>query len=144
VQAGAAVDGAAARLDGIQLVRRHQVHLVQYDHVGKGHLLLGLVAVLQPGQQVLGVHHGHDGVEHGVLLHALVHEVCLRHGGGVGEARRLDDDAVELVLAPHQPGDDADQAAAHGAAERRFAKLEATIEVEGTCPSCQLESHNLR
>lgn len=29
-------------------------------------------------------------------------------------------------------------------AARRFAKLEATIEVEGTCPGCRLESHNLR
>ena len=64
--AGELVDGADARLDRVQFVLCGQVHLVQHDHVRERHLLLtASCAVLQPGQQVLGVHHGHDRVETG-------------------------------------------------------------------------------
>ncbi len=42
----------------------------------------------------------------------------------VGEARRLDDDRVELALALHQPLDDADEVAAHGAADAAVVHLE--------------------
>ena len=54
----------------------------------------------------------------------LVHEEGLRHRRRVGEPGRLDDDGVELALAPHQPVDDAHQVAAHGAADAAVVHLE--------------------
>ena len=103
---------------------RDQVQLVQHDYVGEGDLLAGLGAVLQPGQQVLGVSHRDDGVQAGLGAHALVHEEGLRHGAGIGQAGGLDDDAVEPAAALHQPADDADQVAAHGAADAAVVHLE--------------------
>ncbi len=58
------------------------------------------------------------------LLHVLVDEEGLRDRRGIGEAGRLDDDGVELALALHQPFDDADQVAAHGAADAAVVHLE--------------------
>ena len=54
----------------------------------------------------------------------LVDEEGLRHRRRIGEAGGLDDDGVELALAPHQPLDDADQVAAHGAADAAVVHLE--------------------
>ena len=54
----------------------------------------------------------------------LVDEEGLRHGRRVGEAGGLDDDRVELALALHQPVEDADQVAAHGAADAAVVHLE--------------------
>jgi hypothetical protein len=74
---------------------------------------------------VLGVGHRHDRVEPGLRLpHVLVHEEGLRHRRRIGEARGLDDDGVELALALHQPFDDADEVAAHGAADAAVVHLE--------------------
>jgi hypothetical protein len=57
-------------------------------------------------------------------LHVLVGEKGLRHRAGIGETGRLDQDAVELVLALHQSFDDADQVATHGAADAAVVHLE--------------------
>ena len=57
-------------------------------------------------------------------LHVVVGEEGLRDGAGIGQAGGLDQDAVELVLALHQPFDDADQVAAHGAADAAVVHLE--------------------
>ena len=54
----------------------------------------------------------------------LVDEEGLRHRRRVGQAGGLDDDGVELALAPHQALDDADQVAAHGAADAAVVHLE--------------------
>ena len=43
---------------------------------------------------------------------------------GIGEARCLHDDRVELAAALHQPLDDADEIAAHGAADAAVVHLE--------------------
>jgi len=51
-------------------------------------------------------------------------EKGLRHRGRIGEAGGLDDDGVEFSLAPHQPVDDADEVAAHGAADAAVVHLE--------------------
>ena len=58
------------------------------------------------------------------LLHVLVDEEGLRDRRGIGEAGRLDDDRVELALAAHQAFEDADQVAAHGAADAAVVHLE--------------------
>ena len=82
------------------------------------------MAVLQPRRQVLGVHHGDDRVEPRLRPHVLVDEEGLRDRRRVGQAGGLDDDAVELVAPLHQPADDADQVAAHGAADAAVVHLE--------------------
>ena len=53
VDPGGRIDGAHRRFDVAQLLRRHQVGLVEHDHVGEGDLVLGLPGVLQPQRQTL-------------------------------------------------------------------------------------------
>src|ERR1700730_11625106 len=108
----------------LELVVAHQVGLVEQDHVGEGHLLLRLVALLELAQEVLGIDHGHDGVEAGPSLDLVVGEEGLRHRTGIGEPRGLDQNAVELVLALHQAFADAYEVAAHGAANAAVVHLE--------------------
>ena len=66
---------------------------------------------------VLGVDDGDDAVEPVGVADLGVAEERLRHGPRVGEAGGLDEHAVEPVLALEQPAEDAEQIAAHGAAE---------------------------
>ncbi len=87
VQPRVRIDGADARLDLAELGRRHQVGLVDQDHVGEGDLVLGLGRVLEPVLQPLGVGDRDHGVELGLGADLLVHEEGLRHRRGVGEAR---------------------------------------------------------
>ena len=124
VQLGIGVDGADAHLDLPQLGRRHEVGLVEDDDVGEGDLVLRLGRVAQPVLQPFGVGHGDDGVEPRLVGDVLVDEEGLRHRRRIGEAGRLDDDRVELALALHQAVDDADEVAAHGAADAAVVHLE--------------------
>ena len=101
-----------------------EIDLVEDDHVGEGDLVLGLGRVLQPVGEPLGIGHRHHRVEAGGVGDVLVHEEGLRDGGRIGEAGGLDDDGVELSLALHQPVEDADQVAAHGAADAAVVHLE--------------------
>ena len=75
-------------------------------------------------EDVLGVHERDDAVERGLRLHLVVHEEGLRDRAGVGHAGRLDQDVVELVAPLHQVAEDADQVAAHGAADAAVVHLE--------------------
>ena len=118
------IEPADARLQLGEFARRHQVGLVEQNDVGKGDLVLGLGRVLEPVLQPLGVGDGHHRIEFGLGADLLVHEEGLRHRRRVGQARRLDDDGVELALSPHQPVDDAHQVAAHGAADAAVVHLE--------------------
>ena len=79
--------------------------------------------VLQAQRQVLGVDQRHDRVEPGLGAHVVVHEEGLRHRHRVGEAGGLDDDGVEAAGAAHQALDDADQVAAHRAADAAIVHL---------------------
>ena len=107
-----------------ELVRRHEVGLVDQDHVGEGDLVLGFRRVLEPVLEPLGVGDRDDRVEPRPAPDILVDEEGLRHRRRVGEAGGLDDDGVELALAPHQPVEDAHQVAAHGAADAAVVHLE--------------------
>ena len=90
---GVGVDAADARLDLAQLLGRHQVGLVDQDHVGEGDLVLGLGASLSRSLQPLGVDHRDHRVELGLAADVLVDEEGLRHRRRVGQAGGLDDDA---------------------------------------------------
>ncbi len=124
MELGIGVDRADAPLDEGQVLRRDQIGLVEQDHVGEGDLLLRFRAVVEPLDQVLGVDDRHDGVELGLGAHVLIDEEGLRHGGGVGEPGGLDDDRVETAAPLHQPVDDVDEVAAHGAADAAVVHLE--------------------
>ena len=117
------VEAAHLALDLGEFRAADQVRLVQQHHVGEGQLRIALVAV-QVLQHVLGVDQGDDGVQAQLVLHLVVHEKGLRHRTGIGHAGGLDDDVVELVLAPHQAPEDADQVATHGAADAAVVHLE--------------------
>ena len=124
MQLGIGVDAADARFGLAQLGLGHEIGLVDQDHVGERDLVLRLRRVLEAVAQPFRVRDRHDRIELGLVLHVLVDEERLRHRRGVGEPGRLDDDRVELALAPHQPVDDADQVAAHGAADAPVVHLE--------------------
>src|ERR1700722_3564788 len=112
VQPGVGIDPADARLDLAQVGVADEIGLVDQDHVGEGDLVLRLGRVAQPVFEPLRVRNRHHGVELCPLADVLVDEEGLRHRRRIGQAGGLDDDGVELALAPHQPVDDADQIAA--------------------------------
>ena len=94
-----------------------EIGLVDHDDIGKGDLVFGLTAVLQAQRQVLCINQSHDGIELRLGADVIVHEEGLRDRDRVGEAGRLDDDAVEAARATHQAFDDPDQVATHRAAD---------------------------
>ena len=105
-------------------VGRDQIGLVDQDDVGEGDLVLGFGRVLEPVVEPLGVGDRHHRVELGPAADVLVDEEGLRHRRRIGEPGGLDDDGVELALAPHQAVEDAHQVAAHGAADAAVVHLE--------------------
>ena len=104
-------------------VGRDEVGLVEEDDVGEADLLLRLGRVGEAERQVLGVGDGDHRVELGLGLDLVVHEEGLGDGRGVGEAGGLDQDAVEAARPLHQALDDADQVAAHRAADAAVVHL---------------------
>ena len=124
MQLGVGIDAADAGLDLAQLALAHEIGLVDQDDVGEGDLVLRLRRILKAILEPFGVGNGHHRVELGLAPDVLVDEERLRYRRGVGEPRGLDDDGVELALAPHQALDDADQVAAHGAADAAVVHLE--------------------
>jgi hypothetical protein len=73
---------------------------------------------------VRGVDHGHDGIEKKLILQVLFDEEGLRHGTRIGESRGLDHDVVEAVAAFEKLPQDADEIAAHRAANAAIGGLE--------------------
>ena len=114
---------ADACLQGVEFRRGGEVGLVQQQHIGKGDLLLALRAVAEMLAHVLRIHQGHDGIEPEALLQLVIHEERLCHRRGIGEAGGLDHDRVELVLPLHQVAEDADEIAAHRAADAAVVHL---------------------
>ena len=119
-----AVDAADAALDALERGLVDQVGLVEQHQVGEGHLLGRLVELVDVLLEVLGVHHRHDGVERELVLQLVVEEERLRHRARIGHAGGLDEDVVELVAPLHELAEDADQVAAHRAADAAVVGLE--------------------
>ena len=113
-----------ARLDLIELVLRDEIGLVEQDDVREGDLVLGFRCVLQPVEKPARIRDRHHRVELRGSPDIRVDEESLGDGRRVGKPGRLDDDGVELSLALHQPLDDADEIAAHGAADAAIVHLE--------------------
>ena len=119
-----AVDAADAALDALERGFVDEVGLVEQHQVGEGHLLGRLVELVDVLLEVLRVHHRDDGVERELVLQFVVEEKRLRHRARIGHARGLDEDVVELVAPLHELAEDADQVAAHRAADAAVVGLE--------------------
>ena len=101
-----------------------EVGLVQYDHVREGDLVLGFRRILEARAQPFGIGDRDHGIEPRRVLHLLIDEEGLRHGGRIGEPGGFDDDGVELALPLHQAFHDADEVAPHRAADAAIVHLE--------------------
>ncbi len=119
-----AVDGADPRLDRLQLLRRHQIDLVQHDHVGEGDLVRGLgLSASRAGRFLASTTVTIASSRVFARTPSSTKKVCAT---GAGLARPV----VSMMMpsnfvAPlHQPADDADQVAAHGAADAAVVHLE--------------------
>ena len=127
-------DGRAG-IDALQAARQRghvlftdEVGFRQQQLVGKAHLPLGFLVFIELLHGMAGIDHRDDGVEHVVAAHFFVDKEGLRHGAGIGQARRFDDDAVERqqagVALARQFRQAHDQVAAHGAADAAVVHLD--------------------
>jgi len=121
---GDGVDRTDAGLERREFGGGDEVGFVEDDDVGEGELLHGFVVGAEVLEDVFRVHDGDDGVEAEVGLHLVVGEKRLGDGARIGEAGGLDEDAIEGFLALHEAAEDADEIAAHGAADAAVVHLE--------------------
>jgi hypothetical protein len=111
-----------ALLDGHQLVFRGQIRLVQNNLIGKDDLFHGLILhsfgllVVETVDDVLGIHHGNDGIEVVHFLNVIVDEKGLDDGSRIGQASGLNDDAIEFLDLLVQPLESLDEVATDRAA----------------------------
>ena len=117
------IDRADAVFHSRQFIGRHKIRLVEKDDVGKGDLLQRLMAISQPLDHMAGIDHRDDRIEPGSLSNFLIDEKGLGDGSGIGKARGFDEDTIEAALPLHQTAKDADQVAAHGAADAAVVHL---------------------
>ena len=118
------IDGADARLDRFSSSGETRSVLLSRITSAKPICSCASGLSLERAEKMLGVGDGDDRVELGLGAHVVVHEEGLRHRRRVGEAGGLDQDAVEAAGPLHQPLDDVDEVAAHGAADAAVVHLE--------------------
>ena len=111
-------------LERIDLSWFYQISLVEQDHIGKRDLLLRFVFSVEMLENVFRVDDGHDGIETELSFHFVVGEECLCDGCGVRHAGGFDQDGVEFVLTLEQAAENANEVAAHGAADAAVVHLE--------------------
>mmetsp|Transcript_4574 Transcript_4574/g.15770 ORF Transcript_4574/g.15770 Transcript_4574/m.15770 type:complete len:355 (-) Transcript_4574:33-1097(-) len=108
----------------------HQINFIEQDSIGEGHLLHRFVLhslwffLVQVLHDVLRVHHREDAVEPHRILNLVVHKEGLGDGGGVREARRLNQNIVVLVFLEEELAKNADEVAADRAAYAAVVELQ--------------------
>ena len=117
VDPGRGIHPVQAGFEAVELSGAGEVGLVEKQDVGEGDLFLRLLAVVEVLGGIPGVDHGDDAIEPVGIADLGIGEESLCHGAGVGEAGGLDQHAIETILPLEQPAEDAEQIAAHGAAE---------------------------
>src|ERR1700733_13820803 len=117
-------DAAHSPPDALERGRVHQVDFIEQDDVGKGYLLEGDRAARQLLFDVVRVDQRHDRVERVVLLEFLVDKKRLRYRSRISQPGGLYQHRVEAIAAFAQLAKNADQIAAHGAADAAVAGLE--------------------
>ena len=118
------INGTDARLDFAQIGVAHQVGLVEQDNVREGDLVLGLGRVAQPVLEPARIRHRDHRIELRLLADFRIDEERLCHRSRVGKPGGFHDDGVELALAAHQTGHDADQITPHRAADAAIVHFE--------------------
>ena len=101
-----------------------QVHLVDEDHVGKGDLRGGFLAVIQVQPGMFRIDQRDHPVQTERVARVIVDEEGLGDRAGIGQTRRFQQDSVELVAALDQIAQDADEITANGAADAAVVHLE--------------------
>ena len=118
------VNAPDARLDLRQFFFCHQIGLVQNDDVGESDLRFRFGRVFQTVAQPFGVSERHHRIKLRRIFDVGVDKEGLRHRRRIGEAGGLNDDRIKLAAPAHQPFNDADQIAAHRAADTAVVHLE--------------------
>ena len=119
-----AIHRTDAPLDPLEIGFTDQISFVEQDDVGESHLLCRLIHLLEMTLDMTSIDEGDDGIKHELRLELIVQEKSLRYRAGIGHARRLDDDVVELVATLEQLPKDAQQVAAYRAADAAVVGLE--------------------
>mmetsp|Transcript_4057 Transcript_4057/g.9193 ORF Transcript_4057/g.9193 Transcript_4057/m.9193 type:complete len:365 (+) Transcript_4057:145-1239(+) len=119
-----AVDPCQSFNEGLFLVGRHEINLVEEDLVGKGHLLVGLVDVsrlwfllVQVQGKVLGVRQADDAVQEVVLAHLGIRLQGVHDRRRIREPGRFQEDRVEVLPALGELPEGSHQIPAHRAAD---------------------------
>ena len=124
VNTGIGIDPANARFDRGEVVRRDQIGLVEQHDVGETKLLLRLRSAIDLTKEVLGVDHGHNGIELGPAADIFIDKKCLRDGRVIGKAGRLHDNTIHAAPAPHQAAKNSYEIATHRAADAAVVHFE--------------------
>jgi hypothetical protein len=119
-----AVDCTHPTLDAFELGRADEVGLVEQNDIRESDLLAGLFHFVEMLLDVASVDQRDDGIEQELLLEIVVQKKRLRDRAGIGHAGGFDDDVVELVTTLQQLPEDAQQVAAHRAADAAVVRLE--------------------
>mmetsp|Transcript_30441 Transcript_30441/g.54527 ORF Transcript_30441/g.54527 Transcript_30441/m.54527 type:complete len:288 (+) Transcript_30441:602-1465(+) len=123
------VDALNAFPDILLLLLVDKVNLVEQNPIRERNLLnrlinnAGFLLLIQVLHDVLRVHDGEDGVQAHALLDLVVHKEGLCDRGGISQAGGLHQNGVQLLLALHQLGEDADEITAHCAAHTAIVHL---------------------
>ena len=120
---GIGVNLADAILHATQSYGLSQIGLVQQYDISEGDLLFGLVVFAELIIEMYRVCDCYNSIKPRAVCDILVHEKGLRHWRGVSEARRLNNDGVELVGTFHKTAEDPDQIASDGTANAAVVHL---------------------
>ena len=112
-----AIDRTNTSLDTLELRFAHEIDLVEQDHISESNLLAGLLHFIEMLLDVMRINDGDDRVEQELLLKLIVEEKRLRDRTWIRHAGRFDDDVVELIATLEELPQNAQQVAAHGAAD---------------------------
>jgi len=118
------IDAADTRFDFFDFSRCHQIRLVDDDDIGKCDLVFGFGRIFQTRGQEFRIRHCDNRIEAGLVGNVLIDKEGLRDGRRISQTCGLDNDRIKLALALHQAFDDADEIAAHRAADAAIVHLE--------------------
>lgn len=103
--------------DGLQMFRRNEIGLIDYDHVREFELFdHGFHVFHEFGREIWGVDHADDAVEPNSAVQIL-HEKTLRDWERFGHSGRFDDDPIDMPAARQKAFDGVDEIFSNDAAD---------------------------
>ena len=121
---GECIDLADAFLETIELLSSGEIAFIQKNDIGKCDLLLGLAIFVDVLKDMLRIHKRDHAIDSEFFLELLVHKKRLNHRAWIRKPGRLDEDVVKLVFALEKIAQDANEIAAHRAANAAVVHLE--------------------